>query len=256
MGAWLACCVCYFTEVVRSLRPAFSWPALLVKLIGFLAGFALVFTLTNKVGIVVTSADGTRMWETDQPELRWVAFGLALLALVIWAMGAAWVRIFTFRVSDQVVRDFARYQIIISNLGYNETPVLVRMEEVADASGPRADWNAMFPITLFNSPISRGFPHVVPLLYCSVSTGSDGTQALFNVQDVVNPDRVARSLGYLNPNRKNKIWFRIAISQIERSMWFSVHFADTSSPTALAVVREDPPHVLKMSWWRRWFSVP
>jgi hypothetical protein len=193
------------------------------------------------------------MWETNQIELRWVAYGLAMLALLIWACGAAWVRVFTFRVDDEVICDRGQHFLAIKNLGFSDIPVLVRMEKVADEKGLRKDWNARFPLVLFHETISRGFPRNVLLIKDKFIGSFPDLRYLFDVNDVEDSNRCAWSLGPLNQNEKNKLWFKIAISAVNRSMWFSVQLGD-GSPIPVIVAHEDPPHIQRRGFWERWFS--
>lgn len=243
MPAWMTWIVRFGIEVFRSVSPALSWPGIAVKGVGLLAASIATLTLTNRVSLAITPADGSPMSESAQIELRWVAYFLAAIAVLIWAAGAAWVRVFTLRVQEGVTRNGSEYQLTISNLGFSETPVLVRVEEVADESGPRADWNVLFPIVLFNSPISRGFPHAIVLFTHRAILDESDPRALLDVTDVVRPDKAAYSLGPVSFSKRNKIWFRVAISQVNRSMWFSVQMVERDWKATLRVVCELPPHL-------------
>jgi hypothetical protein len=147
MPTWFAWFVCFVQEVIRAFRPKIAWASLVLKVIGALAFFIAVFALANKVEILVTSGNN-QLWSSGQMNLEWVAFGLAILVFLIWAIGAAWVRVFTLRVDDRIGRNFFQYQITIRNLGFTDTPVLVRMEQFADESGLREEWNDMLRLVL------------------------------------------------------------------------------------------------------------
>lgn len=245
MPAWFSWLVRFGIEAFLALRPAVSWPGMLVKALVAAGAISAVLLLTNHVSVGITSSDGTQIWESAHLELRWVIYVGAVLALLIWALGAAWVRVFTLRMDDRVRRvvdgTSPRYQISIANLGYTDTPILVRMEEWANENGPIEEWNTQFPVVLFQAPISRGFPHNVILFTHRPLIDQSDPRALIDVSDVTT-GRTVFSLGPLYFQKGNKLWFRIVISAVDQSMWFSVQRIRKEWNSELRVIREDPPH--------------
>ena len=244
MAALVNASLSFLREWIRTVIRASTRAVKIAKTIAFVGAFLWVLSPTNKIKIAVTSEQGKNLMTSEMEIGSLVVIAVMLIVLVI-AFGMTLVCFRRIEVSPIVERDVVYYRLAITNFGWAEADVRVRLERIADERG-MFDNNRV--------PVELGWMHHgkdrPKLAY-----GLSEKVALFAVSNYAEKDDIITSvsisayslageevkIGTLSVNQKNKLWLNISITG-QSDRWYSIQMiSDTSH--ALSVALENPPHL-------------
>ena len=245
MPNWLATCLRFVVEVFQAMWPFRTWPSAVWKIIVLSAptvGGWFADKTNAKTGVVIV---------TDWGELHFAAVLAVLTAFAVlcWAVGATWVRFRSIRVENRIAQVGDAFVMSVTNHGYTEAKVILRVVEIADKNGPILALNDMLPKRLSwldsvesECPLTAGLTEKATLIHLhGDKPGWNGLTDFCVGWFTIQLDLTAEP--------KAKYWFRITVGVADKTMWFSVE-SSGSKPDGVIVSRENPPHI-KPSWlWR------
>ena len=134
------------------------------------------------------------------------------VGVALWVGGLTWGRFMRLRLADEVLRCGSYYYWALTNLGSTSVKPLVRVEEVADESGPihHINWPRQISDPTFT--LSSGFLERICLAHVERRIPNDGPVVTLQVA----AGGYGPSLGDFDTKTKNKIWFKVSVGSCSR----------------------------------------
>ena len=146
MRNWLKTVYEFLIEWFKTFRSLSPWRTGVAKAFLLALSVAAPMVATDRLVLrVVSEKDRNELKGEQEMQLGW-SIMLTLLAVVAaLALGVTWARFRSLRIADAVEDHEGIYLLTVTNTGFAEVALTVRLEEIVDSSGPVVGMRQMLP---------------------------------------------------------------------------------------------------------------